>query len=199
MPTRRNKLNLNTPERTEELFLNKWKGELHYVDWDRFKRLVKFYQINKGRYLDIGCFNSPMPTVLKSDYPEQEIYAIDFAPKVIEELKRRHPEVNYLVGNANKLDFEDKFFDYIVAGEVLEHNEIPANIIKEAMRVLKPEGWLAISVPDNENQDNRVDDSHLWSFTSEDLINLLSPYGEVRIEYMSDTVNILIAFCQKKI
>jgi len=116
---------------------------------------------------------------------------------LIEELKTRFQEVEYKVGDANKLDSEDETVDYVVAGELLEHMENPEGLIKELMRVLKVGGTLAISTPLNELERGSISDEHLWSFHSTDIINLLSPYGEVSIEYYMDSVPLIIAFCKK--
>ena len=191
-----NKKNPNTPEMAYGIFENRWKKELHYIDWERFKSLIKFYKGGE-RYLDIGCFNSPMPIVLKRDYPDAEICALDHCEKLIEELKKRHPEVNYIVGDAMRLPFEKEHFDYVVAGELIEHLENPKGFIKEAMRVIKKGGWLALSTPVEESKENPVADEHLWSFSARDLEELLKPYGEVKLGTYQDTVLSFMVYCQK--
>jgi ubiquinone/menaquinone biosynthesis C-methylase UbiE len=191
------KNNLNSPERTYSIYETIWKKELHYIDWKRFALLVKHYQEEKGKYLDIGCFNSPMPLELVKTYRNQEITAVDYCGKLIDELKERHPEVNYLWADAEKLPFENEYFDYIVIGELIEHTEDPAKIVREAMRVLKKGGWLAISTPNDEANGNAVSGEHLWSFTMDDVIDLISPYGEVEINYCNDSIKVIVAFCKK--
>ena len=104
----------------------------------------------------------------------------------------------YQVANVNKLPFEDGYFDWVVAGELIEHTEKPDELIKELMRVLKSGGTLALSTPLEEAVNGAVSAEHLWSFDSNDIINLLKDYGEVSIQYYKDTHNIILAFCKKK-
>ena len=127
-----------------------------------------------------------------------EIYAVDWSEPLIKELKERYPEVKYEVGDVNKLRFEDNFFDWVVAGELIEHQEKPEELIKELMRVLKSGGTLVLSTPLEEAVNGAVSAEHLWSFTTDDIIKLLMDYGEVSIQYYRDTHNIIIAYCQKK-
>lgn len=195
---RLNQTNKNTPELAYKFFKERWRSNLHYCDWERFKTLIKKYK--GGSYLDAGCFNSPMPYELKIDsrFKNEQIVAVDYCKELIDVLKMMLPEVDYRVGDVNKLEFADSSFDYVVAGEVLEHMEKPEDTIKELMRVVKPDGTLAISVPLNELERGAVSDEHLWSFHSTDIINMLSPFGEVEVNYFMDSVPLIIAFCKKK-
>jgi len=190
-----NKNNLSTPELAYKFFKERWRSQMHYVDWNRFVLMSKDFK--GGKYLDVGCFNSPIPYELKRDFPESEIYALDWCEPLIKELKERYPEVNYIVGNANKLPFRDNEFDWVVAGELLEHNENPKELIKELIRVVKKDGTLAVSVPLMETPEKPLSEEHLWSFNSQDIVQLLMPYGQVRLLFYKDTYETIIGFCKK--
>ena len=56
-------------------------------------------------------------------------------------------EADVKEGDALALPFADGEFDRIVAAEVLEHIHADVDAIKELVRVLRPGGTLAISVP----------------------------------------------------
>jgi len=189
-------ININTPEKAFEIFENRWKKELHYIDWGRFKQLALFYK--GGKYLDLGCFNSPMPLELKRDFPKEEIWAMDHCEKLIKILRKRHQEINYIVGDAMNPPFDDEYFDYIVAGEIMEHLEDPAAFIRGAMRILKKDGMIALSVPKDEGMGgDPVSNEHLWGFNEQDLKDLLSPYGNAKIGIWEDTIKSYIAYCKK--
>ena len=54
------------------------------------------------------------------------------------------------------LPYDDKFFDYVVCVEGLEHIENPANAIREFARLLKDNGTLIVSVPNIMNIEERL-------------------------------------------
>lgn len=51
------------------------------------------------------------------------------------------------VGNINAIPFENSSIDAVMCSEVLEHIDSPEESIKELIRVLKPGGVMALSVP----------------------------------------------------
>ena len=51
------------------------------------------------------------------------------------------------VSNINQLSFSNDSFDSVICSEVLEHVDSPEESVKELIRVLKPGGILALSVP----------------------------------------------------
>jgi ubiquinone/menaquinone biosynthesis C-methylase UbiE len=191
-----NKVNNNKPDLAYNFFKNRWRSQMHYCDWNRFVLLAKDFK--GGKYLDVGCFNSPMPYELTRDFPEAEIYALDYCEPLIKELQERYPEVKYVVGDAKKLPFKDGEFDYVVAGELLEHCENPSEVLKELARVVKVGGTLAVSVPLNESENEAISDEHLWSFSAEDLVIMLMGYGETSLNFYEDNYKLIIGKCVKQ-
>lgn len=49
----------------------------------------------------------------------------------------------------NKIDFENKYFDIIIAKDILEHLENPSILGSEIQRLLKPSGYAVIDVPNH--------------------------------------------------
>lgn len=194
------KENNNNIKLTDHIFETRWRRNLHYIDWRRFELLVKYFK--GGKYLDLGCFNSPMPLELKLAHKDKaEIYALDYAPRTIEYLQTKYPEVNYICHDFAKenLPFEDESLDYVVAGEVIEHLEDPKAFIGEAMRVLKYGGILALSTPFAEGvQEPAVSDEHLWSFVVDDMQELCEPYGQTEIIFYQDSVKNLMSWTIKQ-
>ncbi len=56
-------------------------------------------------------------------------------------------KIHYKTMNAEKLDFEDNYFDRVIAIHILEHIYKPHLAIKEWQRVLKDNGTLSILIP----------------------------------------------------
>lgn len=93
----------------------------------------------KGRAaLDIGCREGMQSEWLKGK--GYKVTSID--------VEKIYPDA--LVVDANKdLPFEDNSFDLIWCSEVIEHLEDPFHFKKEADRLLKPGGMLALTTPNS--------------------------------------------------
>ena len=189
--------NPNTPE-----LMNKAVREeahvqrLNYGDWDRFARLLKNY--NGGTLLDAGCLNSPICVEMKAKYPESEVYALDHADEVIAYYQARYPQVHYICANCYELPFENETFDYIVAGEILEHLDSPEKLIEEAYRVLKPGGWFALSTPFEEFSRSQGGKLHVNTFTFEETKELLKDFREREQQlYHVETLRMILAWAKK--
>ena len=92
-----------------------------------------------GRVLDIGCGRQPLLGFLPNgcqyiglDYPDTGAWY------------EAKPTVH---ADAARLPFADQTFDVVVCLEVLEHLPRPVEALREACRVLKPEGRVIISTP----------------------------------------------------
>jgi phosphatidylethanolamine/phosphatidyl-N-methylethanolamine N-methyltransferase len=59
------------------------------------------------------------------------------------------PKVNFVLGNAEKLPFEDESFDRIILTCILHHVDSPAKVLSECRRVLRNGGELSIYLPDD--------------------------------------------------
>ncbi len=121
---------------------------------------VDFERLGVGagtRVLDMGCGGGRHAfeawrrgaTVVALDYSEHElgdVRAVLGAMREAGELSR--PDTGGTVnGDALALPFPDGSFDCIIASEVLEHVWADALAISELVRVLRPGGRMAVTVP----------------------------------------------------
>ncbi len=76
-------------------------------------------------------------------------YALDVRANMIEELRKRHPEVNAIVGDCQqRLDFPDGYFDRILAIHVLEHLPNLPSAVREIFRLCdKASGVVQVLLP----------------------------------------------------
>ena len=173
------KENLNDGQEYDRIFQARQEIDQNWQDLRRWKKLLRFFR--GGNILDIGCLDSNIPVTAMALYPKTQAWGIDIAEESIYVMRKKFPEVNYEVQDLYKMTFKDGFFDYVVIGDVLVHLEAPQDAVKEAVRVLKPKGGLAVSTPLEEaNEPGAVDHArHLWSFSVQDMIDLLRPHGKV--------------------
>lgn len=196
----------NSPEEYDKIFeTRKMKGP-DDQDVRRWRKLLKHY---KGtRLIDMGCLDSLIPMYALRKNPTAEVWGIDVATDSIQQMRDLFPFAYYEVMDVYETKFPDNYFGYAVAGEILEHLERPADFIREAMRILRPGGTLALSTPkEEEKEPGAVDgERHLWSFSKDDIIKLLEEYGTVKVEelgsryfpYYEYHFPSIIAFCKKK-
>ena len=72
------------------------------------------------------------------------VIAFDFSAGMIEEGRQRHPELEFVEGDAQKLPFGDDEFDAVTISFGLRNVEDPRLALSEMYRVLKPGGRLVI-------------------------------------------------------
>lgn len=196
----------NSPLEYDKIYLDRKKKGPDDQDIRRWRKLLKHY---KGtRLLDMGCLDSLVPEFALQKNPKAEVWGIDLAEEAIENMRQSFPYAYYEVRDVYSTEFPKDYFGYIVAGEIMEHLEDPKKFIEEAMRILRKGGTFAMSTPLEEaTEPGAVDgERHLWSFTKDDIINLLKPYGEVRVEVLGSRFfpfykyyfPSIIVFCKKK-
>lgn len=100
-----------------------------------------------GLILDVGfvgSYEEPfLHLSLREKNPAVRFIGVDINLQSV--LKHRLSDT--LVGDGQKLPFQDCIFDAILCLEVLEHIHCPEKILKEFYRVLHPEGELIITTP----------------------------------------------------
>ena len=72
------------------------------------------------------------------------VVAVDFSPGMIAEGRRRHPQIEFVEADAEKLPFGDDEFDAVTISFGLRNIEHPKAALAEMYRVLKPGGRLVI-------------------------------------------------------
>jgi len=77
-----------------------------------------------------------------------KIVGIEIVPECVQRFKKKYPELKMYVGNVLELNYPDNTFDGYLSLGVIEHFiEGPDRVLKEAYRVLKPDGVFIVSVP----------------------------------------------------
>lgn len=89
----------------------------------------------KIKVLDVGCAEGKDMLSFVKKNPNIELYGLD-----IKQYDMINKDVNFLIGDASNMDFEDNYFDYVISIGTLEHVqpiEKLCDAIKEIDRVSK--------------------------------------------------------------
>jgi len=73
-----------------------------------------------------------------------EVVALDFSAGMIAEGRRRHPDIEFVEADAERLPFGDGGFDAVTISFGLRNVEHPQTALAEMFRVLKPGGRVVI-------------------------------------------------------
>ncbi len=120
------------------------------VRYGKNSRLIKKFTarfLKKGaKILEGGCgAGQNVYTLHQLGY---DCYGVDFAGETIEKIKQYFPELKVDVQDLKKLNFSDCFFDGYWSLGVIEHNfEGYGDILAQAVRVIKPGGYLFLTFP----------------------------------------------------
>jgi len=94
---------------------------------------------NVSKVVDLGCGGS----LWRKMFLDFDYLGIDQNENMISYAKKRFPDSNYLVSNAENTPLEDGSVDLVFTSAVLQHNlhERKADVVKEIYRILRPGGY----------------------------------------------------------
>jgi len=145
---------LQETEFVEEFWTKRWEERsalplpLNVSECEEFKLMKPFLaQLPpQSRILDAGCGMGEW-TVYLTDQNFQ-VYGLDISKNTIERLQKVLPSYTFVCGDIRQTDFTADYFDACFAWGVYEHFEKGlGECLLESRRILKPGGWLFISVP----------------------------------------------------
>jgi len=116
----------------------------------KYKQVAKLIKPGSS-VLDIGCNTGELLDVL----PKADYVGVDINKEEIKKLRNKGIKASALDLNKDRMHFNKKF-DYVVALDICEHILDPAGMIREFKKILKPEGQLVISLPNDYHLFNKI-------------------------------------------
>ena len=101
----------------------------------------------RGRVVEVGCGGGGMARALKFYRPDLQVIGCDLSRNAARVAGRMGSGIEYAVANAYELPYASESLAGFVMFDVLEHVEDPGRLLKEAYRVLAPDGLLHMFVP----------------------------------------------------
>jgi len=110
-------------------------------------------QINSeiNSIIEVGVGEGQILELAISRFGSQSYTAVDIAEGILkvakDNLKQFSNQIEFDLGDIKDLQYDDSKFDLAICCEVLEHVPNAEIGVKELSRILKPEGYAIISVP----------------------------------------------------
>lgn len=191
----------------ENIFQRYWHGR-------RFNEVKKLIDKVDGNILDIGSADGVFTKVISDKSGAKKVIGIDVLKASVDWANKhwkKKKRLNFKVGDAHNLKFQNNEFDAVFSLEVLEHVHNPKKVLKEIKRVLKKDGYAVLLVPAENSLFKIVwflwgfyrgkiwSDTHLHKYSNDQLVKLCKDVG-FRVEANSKFIlNMLHAIKVKKV
>lgn len=186
--------------------LEKFYGSGYYGgDWYKQRGLGKVFakkylaKKEAGKYLEVGCSLGYFLDGIRQSC-DWQISGVEFSEDAVEHA-RTELSLDVRQGELSQVNYQPETFDFIRICNVLEHVTDPLEMLEECRRIIKPDGFLHLSVPNgltdsryllnfykSENQPPLSKDGHLFFFPKETLLFILKKTGFEIVE--SGTISV---------
>lgn len=129
-------------------FYNHPNPIFRYIERKRIRKLIELAEIKQtDKVLEVGCGAGHILEQIKDGM----LFGIDISEIQIQRsMKRLGERVELKKAPGEKIPYEDRFFDKVLCSEVIEHVLEPAEVLKEISRVLKDDGILSLTIPNED-------------------------------------------------
>jgi ubiquinone/menaquinone biosynthesis C-methylase UbiE len=117
------------------------------------REAVEAVSLERATVADLGCGSGMILCEVLKLKPRWRGHGLDISPAAINyarrlaEHKRVAARASFQASDINRLPFETRSLDLVIASEVIEHLPEPERVISEIARVLRPGGQLILTMP----------------------------------------------------
>jgi len=140
------------------------------------------------KILDVGCGNGDLLILIRKNGFKGELVGVELSAGIlaggINESEENKLDINFVVGDAQNLPFEDECFDVVIAKHMIYHIPNPQKGIDEMYRCLKRGGSLLITL----NSKNSSPHFHACEKLICEKFNLHTEHGQdlINVENITD-------------
>jgi len=127
----------------------KTKWGMNYFNMNSNPHLVEMIEEEKNtsiHVLEIGCDCGATLLAIQNSYPEAKIYGVELNENAAAIANGFADVIVANIENLN-LPYAEKYFDYILFGDVLEHLHDPKMVLEYSKKYLKNTGKIVASIP----------------------------------------------------
>lgn len=136
-------------------YLNKKSHKLRTnIVIELLHEVINKEQNSSKKLLSIACSTGIIEEKIKNAFGI-DVYGVDAAKHSLEEANK-HGVIAKYADVSKRLPFEDAYFDFVFAGEIIEHLLNTKFFLSEVNRVLKPKGYLILTTPNLGRFDDRL-------------------------------------------
>jgi ubiquinone/menaquinone biosynthesis C-methylase UbiE len=118
---------------------DKWKAKNKYY-WEDIEKLCAFLIPSDANVLEIGCGTGDLLARITA----KRKTGIDFSNKMIEIARRKHPDIDFRVMDAENIVF-DESFDYIIISNTIGYLEDIQRVFEELKKVSHPHTKVVVT------------------------------------------------------
>ena len=181
------------------IFKEKWNFDIQYYSYAR-EDIISLITDSKDipiRVLEIGCGCGATLSKIKYLWPDSKVEGIEIVDSIAKIGANNLHIVQGNIENMN-MNYPEKYFDYVIMGDVLEHLLEPAKVLMNIKQYLKNTAKLLISIPNimhisvlipllkgefQYRESGILDETHVKFFTLKSIAELLNSCGYIPEEY----------------
>lgn len=181
------------------IFKEKWNFDIQYYSYAR-EDIISLITDSKDipiRVLEIGCGCGATLSKIKYLWPDSKVEGIEIVDSIAKIGANNLHIVQGNIENMN-MNYPEKYFDYVIMGDVLEHLLEPAKVLMNIKQYLKNTAKLLISIPNimhisvlipllkgefQYKESGILDETHVKFFTLKSIAELLNSCDYIPEEY----------------
>ncbi len=150
-------MRVNITEYSQALSIKKGSAEFDWAS-EKIKLLITLLKSlpNCNRMADIGCRSGGQVAYYWDQAGIRKMHGFEISSAPLIETEKKGIVGHEWISGISPCPVEDNYFDAIIAGDLIEHLLDTDVFLEDLVRVVKPEGYLLITIPNMAWWRNRI-------------------------------------------